>query len=133
MRFIPTRIHGVLDYMSALLLMAAPWIFNFDTGGPEQWTAVGAGVVILLMSLCTRYELGAAKMVSMPTHLTMDFILGALLAASPWIFGFNDVVYMPHLVMGIFEMGAALMTHKVPSGMADRHHGTMHQRHGHMA
>jgi hypothetical protein len=41
---------------------------------------------------------------------------GILLAASPWIFGFADTVYLPHLILGIAEIGAALMTQKNPSG-----------------
>lgn len=29
MRFIPTKIHGVLDYIAGLALIAAPWLFGF--------------------------------------------------------------------------------------------------------
>lgn len=35
MRFIPTRTHGLLDYVVGLLLIAAPWVFNFAQGGAE--------------------------------------------------------------------------------------------------
>ena len=50
----------------------------------------------------------------MKTHLTLDFIAGLFLALSPWLFGFNDWVFLPHLIIGIGEMGASLMTKTVP-------------------
>lgn len=45
MRFIPTRVHGMLDYLIGILLIAAPWLFDFDRGGMETWIPVilGAG------------------------------------------------------------------------------------------
>lgn len=46
----------------------------------------------------------------MSTHLTLDLLSGLLLAASPWLFGFSEFVYVPHLVLGVLEIGAALMT-----------------------
>jgi hypothetical protein len=35
MRMIPTRVHGVLDYLVGALLVAAPWLFDFNRGGAE--------------------------------------------------------------------------------------------------
>jgi hypothetical protein len=50
----------------------------------------------------------------MKTHLNIDLMSGILLAASPWIFGFSDRVIAPHLILGLLEIGAALMTKTVP-------------------
>ncbi len=44
MRFIPTRLHGVLDYLVGTLLIAAPWLLNFNRGGAETWVPVILGV-----------------------------------------------------------------------------------------
>ena len=76
---------------------------------------VALGASALVYSLMTDYELGATRTISMRTHLTLDLLSGLVLAASPWIFGFADRVYLPHLVLGIFEIGAALMTSRTPS------------------
>jgi hypothetical protein len=72
----------------------------------------------------TDYEVGAVRKVSMRTHLTIDLISGALLAASPWIFGFADYVWAPHLILGLAEMGASLMTKTVPGTDRKAHHHT---------
>ena len=114
MRFIPTRIHGFLDYLVGLLLIAAPWVFGFARGGAETWIPVILGAGALVYSLFTNYELGVVKRLPMPTHLTLDLLSGLLLAASPWLFGFSDFVYLPHLVLGVLEVGAALMTKTAP-------------------
>ena len=35
MRFIPTKVHGVLDYLVGAALIVAPWLFGFaGMGGP---------------------------------------------------------------------------------------------------
>ena len=69
---------------------------------------LGAGAI--LYSLMTDYELSLNRSIPMKTHLTLDLMSGILLAASPWIFGFADDVYLPHLILGVIEIGASLMT-----------------------
>jgi len=123
MRFIETKTHGYLDYIMGALLIAAPWILDFDRGGAETWVPVILGVAMIGLALMTDYELGASRQISMRTHLTIDLISGALLAASPWLFGFNEYVWEPHLILGILEIGAALTTKLHPRGER-AHHGT---------
>lgn len=115
MRFIPTRVHGILDYLIGVLLIAAPWLFDFSRGGAETWIPVILGAGAIVYSLMTDYELGLVRRLSMSTHLVLDGLSGAFLAASPWLFGFADFVYVPHLLVGLLEIGASLMTHKVPA------------------
>lgn len=122
MRFIGTKTHGYIDYLMGALLIAAPWIFGFAQGGAETWVPVVLGAGMILYSLLTDYEMGASRQISMRTHLTLDLIGGALLAASPWLFGFADYIWAPHLVFGILEIGAALFTQRVPSTERGHHH-----------
>lgn len=113
MRFISTKIHGYLDYIVGILLIAAPWIFNLDADAPEGIIFIILGVMALVYSLLTRYELGAIKVISMSVHLTLDLLSGIILAVSPWLFNFNERVYLPHLILGLVEIAAALTTKRV--------------------
>ncbi|CAN5846931.1 SPW repeat protein [soil metagenome] len=113
MRVIPTLIHGFLDYGVALLLIVSPWILGFADGGAEQWVPVALGIFVIVYSLVTDYELSVARMLSMPAHLGLDIAGGAVLALSPWLFGFADEVWAPHLIFGILEIGASLLTQQV--------------------
>jgi len=126
MRFIPTRVHGMLDYLVGVLLIAAPWLFNFDRGGAETWVPVLLGASAIVYSLFTDYELGMVRRLSMPTHLMLDLGSGILLAVSPWLFGFSDYVWEPHLIVGLIEIGTSLMTRRVPDTGHQAHHGTAH-------
>jgi threonine/homoserine efflux transporter RhtA len=111
---IPTRIHGVLDYLLGLVLIASPWLFGFDDEGTARWVPIIIGAGVLLYSLLTDYELGAVRAIPMSVHLLLDFAGGVVLAASPWLFGFNDEVWVPHLVLGLVEIGTALLTERHP-------------------
>ena len=115
MRFLPTRVHGVIDYLTGLLLVASPWLFGFaDAGGAAQWLPVVLGAGAILYSLLTDYELGAVRLIPVPAHLGLDFASGALLAVSPWLFGFAGLVWLPHLLIGLFEVVISLVTRTRP-------------------
>lgn len=122
MRFIGRKFHAVLDYMAGLLLIIAPWLFGFASIAPAMWVAVIVGAAIIGMSIFTDYEGGLVKVIPMATHLTMDVIAGLILAASPWLFGFADQLYWPHLILGILEVGAGLFT--VTSSQHVRRHNS---------
>ncbi len=73
---------------------------------------LGAG--ILVMSLITDYELSLTRVIPMGAHLAVDGLGGALLAVSPWLFGFADRTYWPHLIIRIAEIGVSLITRTRP-------------------
>ena len=114
MRFISTRTHGVLDYVVGALLIVVPYILGFADGTAAQWVPQALGLVAIGGALMTDYELGVMRVIPMPFHLMIDIGSGALLALSPWLFGFADKVFWPHLLVGIMEIGAGLMTRTVP-------------------
>ena len=107
---IDTRTHGIIDYVTGALLIIAPYLFGFATGGIEQWLPQVLGAMIIVMSLLTRYELSAAKVIPLNVHLGVDVVGGILLAVSPWLFGFADLIWWPHLLVGLMEIVVPLIT-----------------------
>ncbi|MCJ8518078.1 putative phage tail protein [Pseudorhizobium tarimense] len=107
---IDTKTHGIIDYVTGALLIIAPYLFGFANGGVQQWLPQLLGAMIIVMSLITKYELSAAKVIPLKAHLSVDVLGGVLLAASPWLFGFADVIWWPHLLVGLMEIVVALMT-----------------------
>jgi hypothetical protein len=115
MQFIPTRIHGIIDYVLGIILIISPWLFRFHGGGAKQWVPIVLGIILIAYSLITDYELGAVHAIPMPAHLVLDVIGGVILIISPWIFGFHSTVWVPHVVLGIIEIISAILTQRVPS------------------
>lgn len=110
MRFIPTSIHGVIDYLWGVALFASPWVLGFSDVTEAKWVAIVFGVGAILYSVFTAYELGVLRIIPMSLHLMLDAAAGALLAASPFLLGFSDQVYVPHLLFGLFSVLASLLT-----------------------
>ena len=70
MRFIPTKVHGVLDYLVGIALIAAPWLFGFAAvGGAAVVIPIVLGVGLIVYSLFTKYEWGPFSVIPMPVHL----------------------------------------------------------------
>jgi hypothetical protein len=113
MRFIPTRFHAPLDYIVGVALIAAPWIFQFSDYTAATVVPIVLGIGLIAYSLFTNYELGLWKVAPMAVHNLIDVAAGALLAASPWLFGFADNsanVWVPHLVVGLAAIFLGLTT-----------------------
>jgi hypothetical protein len=121
MKIISRKVHGYLDYIVAVLLISAPWIFNFYMGGAETWVPVILGISTIIYSLMTDYELGAIKIIPMNVHLIIDAIAGILLIASPWIFNFNEYITTPHIIAGVMELLIVSMTVSTVSKSTTEH------------
>ena len=71
MRFVPTRVHGVADWLMGALLVALPWLVGLDRAGPEGWLPMALGGrrsrtaadVVRLCSEPARAPRGAARVV----------------------------------------------------------------------
>lgn len=110
MKVIPTRIHGILDYLSVVALFALPRLLDAGQNATTLFTLVG--ITALIYTLLTRFELGAFKVLPMKVHLLLDMMSGLLLLAAPFFLvrGENDAVRMALIVMGVLEIGAAFLT-----------------------
>ena len=116
MRFISTGLHGLIDYLTAITLMASPWLFGF-AGYNVYATAVSVsfGAVLLVYSMFTQYELGLTRNgLTMPVHLGLDFVSGLTLMVSPWALDFANEVYLPHVIIGASEVLFSIITKKTP-------------------
>jgi hypothetical protein len=120
MKAISTKVHGVLDYLVGIILIAAPWLLNFYRGGAESWVPILLGIGTVMYSLFTNYEYSMSKVIPMRVHLTLDVISGIFLALSPWLFNFDEFVYLPHVIIGILETLVGLMTETAPKAAGYR-------------
>lgn len=111
MKIIPTKVHAIFDYLNGIALIAVPYLIS-DTRGIEMTIPMVLGVIVLLQSLITNYELSVADILPVQAHLGLDATAGGFLAISPFLFGFEDIVLWPHLLIGLGEIAGAILTEK---------------------
>jgi hypothetical protein len=120
MKFISSKVHGVLDYIVAAALFFAPIIFGFQSvGGAAVVVPMVLGIALALYSLCTQYELGVLKLIDFQYHLAIDVIAAIFLAVSPFLFGFINQApnaWLPHILVGVAVVLVVMFSRPVPEG-----------------
>jgi hypothetical protein len=110
-RLLPAWLHAIADYaVGAVLILAALMV-----GGTPG--AVGTGVVVgatvLIVSLFTRYPLGAVKVLPFTVHSAGDYLAAALLLAAPFVLNFRQSdggLSALYLVAGVAVAAVSLIT-----------------------
>ncbi|GAB4029521.1 SPW repeat protein [Spirosoma jeollabukense] len=110
-----TKAHALWDYLVGLVLIGSPWLLGFSDEQGTVWPVVTAGGLVLLLAMVTDYEGGVFKEVLMTLHLGFDRLIGSLLGASPWLWGFADRIYWPHVSLGLLLLVAGLITERKPA------------------
>jgi hypothetical protein len=86
----------------------------FDNfGAPAAWVPRLIAIVIMVEAIATDYELGFCKVLSMETHLRIDYALGGVLAISPWLFGFarhTPIAVVVIETVGLIFLATSLFT-----------------------
>ena len=110
---ISTFVHGVIDYLFAVMLIASPWIFGFREANAQTYVADIIAVIVIAYGLLTRYELGIVKLIPFRMHLIFDIIVNLILLCSPWLFGFSNLVHLPHVILGLTGLLVVALTKKI--------------------
>ena len=110
-RLLPAWLHAVADYAVGLSLIVVAVV----AGGEAKAVAPGivVGVVVLLVSMLTRYPLGVVKVLPFTVHSAGDYLAAALLIVSPFALGFNDTatgLSAFYIVAGIAVLAVSLIT-----------------------
>ena len=56
LRIVPFRVHGAVEIVAGLALLAAPWLFGFADVRPAMAYFVGAGVVTFVVFSLTQWR-----------------------------------------------------------------------------
>jgi hypothetical protein len=107
-RFIPTIVHGVADYLVGLAVIALPFLLG--SGGPEKGILIALGVVVLLYSLVTDYELGAIRFLRIRFHLLLDALFGVVMLFLPLTLDMTGTAQWPFFVIGVLSLALVFTT-----------------------
>jgi hypothetical protein len=101
MRFITPKVHGYMDYLIAVALIAGPFVlFPAGTDPVVFWLPVIAGAGLIGYSLLTDMSASARKLSPFKLHLLLDLsaVLGFL--ALPFILGMSGTPKLFYLAFG---------------------------------
>jgi hypothetical protein len=89
MKFISPAIHGIIDILVVIFLLASPTLFGF-TELVVRFTYALA-TVHLLLTLLTRYDIGIFKVIPLPAHGSIELIVGIALIILAYTWFRHDV------------------------------------------
>lgn len=91
MKIFNPKVHGILDYVVVVAFALAPTVLGFS-GMPATISHLLAAIHLIL-TLTTAFPLGVVRIVPLPLHGAIEFVVSIALIALPWIFKFAlDVV-----------------------------------------
>lgn len=112
MKIISTRLHGILDYATAFILIL-PWIVDYHPTSEDTWILAASGTFIFIYSIITNYEVGMLKLLPMKGHMILDVLVSAFLIVAPFIFS------LPHytnwtMIVGVVGLITTVLSTATP-------------------
>jgi len=102
MRIISGRLHGTIDYATAVALIVAPFALGLPNASAfATWFSVASGVALFAYSLLTDYSLGVRSLIPFRVHLALDLSAGLAFLAVPLLIGFGGIARTYCFVMGL--------------------------------
>jgi hypothetical protein len=111
MKIINTRLHGIMDYVTAFVLIL-PWICMFNVKGSDTLIFTSLAAITALYSMFTDYEFGLIRLLPMKVHLVLDVAVAGTLIATPWLFPVTHYLFYWPVLLGILEI--AIITFSSP-------------------
>jgi hypothetical protein len=109
-------IHGVVEYAAAVLFIAAPFLFGFESDAATAASIV-LGVAILVVTASTDAPTGLTRVIPVTIHAALDVVTAVFLIAAPFLFGFTDegAATAFFIVMGVVHLLLTIATRFLPA------------------
>jgi hypothetical protein len=85
---IPRFAHGLIEYVAGGIAVAAPFVLNFHSGAAKA-VAIIVGVLVIMLAATTEGSTSLVNSIPLAAHVLLDYLMAAVLIASPFIFGFS--------------------------------------------
>jgi hypothetical protein len=99
MRFVPTLVHGIADYLVGIGMIVIAFIAG--GGGIGFYAFLVLGAFAIVYALATDYELGWKPLLSMPAHLALDAAFAVVMLLLPLLFALPPLLAWISIVIGV--------------------------------
>lgn len=108
------KTHNVLDYIIAVVLVLAPFVFGFSEIDAARNTYLILGFGLAAYSLITKYYYCIARIIPLGIHMTFDASAGFVVLIAPYLFGYRESLttlqFAVHIVLGLGAIGLVAVT-----------------------
>jgi hypothetical protein len=108
---IPAFAHGLYEYLAGALLVALPFLIDYDSGAATAVSII-LGVLVIFLTATTCSSTSLVNQIPLAAHIILDYALVALLIASPFLFGFSDETKptIVFIVAGVLHLLVSIAT-----------------------
>jgi hypothetical protein len=100
--------HGVLDYLFGLLVIALPFILGLQ--GLQKWALVVIGMLVVVYSAATDYEMALVRYLRIRFHLLLHAVFGLAMLLTPWLLDIPANARWPNYVLGVLAFVLVAVT-----------------------
>jgi len=111
MKFISPKLHAILDYAVAIVLIVAPVVLRFsDVSVAAAVISAVAGIGLVIYSLLTAYSGGVRALIPFRVHLVLDALAAVALLVVPFLLGFAGTPRAFYIVIGAAVLAVVACT-----------------------
>ena len=111
MKFISPKLHAILDYAVAIVLIVAPVVLRFsDVSVAATVISAVAGIGLVIYSLLTAYSGGVRALIPFRVHLVLDALAAVALLVVPFLLGFAGTPRAFYIVIGAAVLAVVACT-----------------------
>jgi hypothetical protein len=116
---IPAALHGIIEYLAGVLLIAAPYLFDFEATKATK-LSIAVGVVVLVVAAVSTGPTGLIDELPVAAHVVLDLVLAVFLIAASFLFGFSDdgKATAFFITLGVTHLLVTIATRFVPADPA---------------
>jgi hypothetical protein len=85
---VPLAVHGLLEYGLGVLLIFSSPLLGFD--GEPRVAAILLGAAVIVLAAVSDMPTALMRRIPIDSHIVIDYVMGVVLIASPFIFSFSD-------------------------------------------
>src|SRR5262245_4220110 len=111
MRFISPRVHGILDYAVAAVLVGVPLVLDFAASSlVAAVLSIAAGIGLAAYSVLTAYPAGFRSLIPWRIHLMLDAVAAVSMLAAPFVLGFGGAARVFYVTVAVAVLAVVAAT-----------------------
>ena len=99
------EVYAVSNYITAIVLILSPWIFNYTLLSSDLFFPLITGALIIICNLCTQWKFSIWEKINIHHRLMIDFAVSCFLMLYPKLISYEGYVFItPYVWIGLTKL-----------------------------